>query len=134
MHLRFAALWWSVALMMLCVVAWKSLTPIAALPVSDKSGHFMVYAVLAGWFVQLGQGAGYRWAVVLMLILFGGCMELLQLQTGFRAGEWLDFVANSLGAALMVGFMALSAGERWLWRFDHWLAARLGRQLPGTQA
>lgn len=61
----------------------------------DKSNHLLAYAVLA----VLGCRAypGQLPAVLPGLLLFGGCVELLQSLTPYRLAEWGDFVANGLG-------------------------------------
>jgi len=78
----------------------------------------MVYAVLAGWFCQLGQGWRYWLAVMLAISLFGAAMEGLQGLTDYRKAEGLDVLANTLGATLMTLFLAFAKGTDLLWRLE----------------
>lgn len=112
-------------LTILCTVAIAilSLAPIGApevardVPFFDKWAHFVMYGGLAltVGFELLWQVDGMkvkrkekepRWFLLLIwLLLFpafwGGLMELGQAYlTTYRSGEWLDFFADSVGAAL----------------------------------
>jgi VanZ family protein len=85
------------------VVAWGELTPHPPHLADeifgwDKAEHFTAYfgiAVLAtlGW----GLRRSLVW-VFLGVVALGGTLELLQMVTG-RDAEWLDQLANTLGAA-----------------------------------
>ncbi|HEY0265458.1 MAG TPA: VanZ family protein, partial [Rhizomicrobium sp.] len=99
----------------LAVVAWGELTPHPP-PFAeeifgwDKAEHFTAYFGLAllatlGW----GLRRSLAW-VFLGLVALGGALEILQMFTG-RDAEWLDELANSLGAAtgmaLAMGYLAM---------------------------
>lgn len=84
----------------LAVVVWGELTPH---PPSvpglfwDKSQHFTAYFGLA-LLATLGWGLRRSLILVLLGVLaIGGGLELIQTLTG-RDGQWLDQLANSLGA------------------------------------
>lgn len=110
-----------------CVAIWiLSLAPIGELPVteavqlSDKWAHFIMYGgfALTLWaeFMRRGDIRSWRsaathiaWTLVLPVAM-GGVLELLQAYaTTYRSGEWLDMLANSLGAVMgnAVGAAAL---------------------------
>lgn len=80
--------------------AWASLMPVNALPavqVWDKLAHAVNYALLAVLLLS-AQRRIPPWAVVLVIVAFGGLIELAQMATGYRRGEWLDMLANFVGA------------------------------------
>ena len=82
-------------------------TPLDKVELADKWAHLLMYGTLAGTAVFEHRYSKYvlRTAIVCFLCatLLGGVMELLQAWcTTDRSGEWMDFVANALGAALGV--------------------------------
>ena len=98
--LRRAAVWlfWPAA----AVVIWGELTPhppSLEVETSDKLLHFLAYFGLAAIAATaLGRGRRLAYAVFGLIVL-GGLLEILQSFTG-RDAEWLDEMANSLGAVL----------------------------------
>lgn len=89
------------------VVAWGELTPHPP-PFADeifgwdKAEHFTAYfgiALLAT--LSWGLKRSLVW-VLLCVVALGGALELLQLVTG-RDAEWLDQLANTLGAITGMG-------------------------------
>ena len=83
-------------------VAVLSLMPIAYLPPQvfslwDKAQHALAFTALA----LLGLLAYPRqpWRMVLALLAFGGAIELAQAATGWRYGEWSDWLADAVGLA-----------------------------------
>ena len=97
---RRAGLW--LFLPALAVVAWGELTPHPPQIADevfgwDKGVHFTAYFGLA---LLASLAWGLRRSVLLVLvgvIALGGVLEILQSFTG-RDAEWLDELANSLGA------------------------------------
>jgi VanZ family protein len=97
---RRAGLW--LFLPALAVVAWGELTPHPPRIADevfgwDKAEHFTAYFGL-GLLAALAWGL--RRSVLLVLvgvIALGGVLEILQSMTG-RDAEWLDELANSMGA------------------------------------
>jgi len=94
----------------LAVVAWGELTPhpphLEGPWAWDKADHFTAYFGLA---LLASLAWGLRRSlplVVLGVILLGGALELLQAVTG-RDAEWLDELANGLGAVCGGGLAAL---------------------------
>ena len=93
--------WW-LALGWLIVAAVIVLSLVSKLPVhipvqfSDKIGHFIAYAVLMGWFVQLFQSRGLLIIHAIFLIGMGVGLEFAQ-EYRSRHFEYADMVANSVG-------------------------------------
>lgn len=77
---------------------------------SDKWAHTLMYAGLTAVMLfdtnyeKLKQGMVTLplWLVIIP-IAYGGLMELLQAYctNGNRSGDWLDFIANSIGSILV---------------------------------
>lgn len=89
---------WSLAL----CVAVLSLLPTAYLPPQvfslwDKAQHALAFTALT----TLGLLAYPRrpWRVLAVLLAFGGAIELAQAATGWRYGEWADWLADAVGLA-----------------------------------
>lgn len=79
---------------------------------ADKLVHFCMYFGLAAVasfnyiFVDKGKIVILRMLLlaVLLPILYGGILELLQEYLFNRDGDWMDFLANSLGAITSIPF------------------------------
>lgn len=95
--LRHADLWWATGLVLALLVAVFSLLPPGEGPptVSDKLLHFLTYAFLGGWFASLSPRT---FMVCFLVVGWGGVIELLQGLTPLRQPEWLDLLANTVGA------------------------------------
>lgn len=76
-----------------------------AVSVSDKLMHGVMYLLLAvSWMIPVRRPV---W-VCLAVTLYGGVLELLQYAcTLTRSGEWMDLLADFLGALLGVLLMIL---------------------------
>lgn len=80
-------------------------------PLVDKWTHMVMYGVLTLviWLEYLRAHRQMRGLRLLLLaflapIAMGGALELMQAYlTTCRSGEWLDFVANSIGAVVGAG-------------------------------
>lgn len=98
---------------MIVVIGILSLAPMPEVkmaeevPLADKWVHMVMYGSLSlvVWYEhtrRCRQRASHGFLLVWALaapILMGGLMELMQAYlTTVRSGEWLDFVANSIGA------------------------------------
>lgn len=106
------------------VIIILSLAPIPDVPqlasinLFDKWTHFIMYAglCLVIWWEYLRQHRTTDWrrvsiGAILLPIILGGLMELGQTHlTTCRSGEWLDFIADSVGVllALMIAYPILS--------------------------
>ena len=104
--------------------------PIPEIPLShvrfiDKWTHIALYLCTCGviWTEYLrhhplkNQPTTFSWQKILRWgwlapIIMSGLIELAQAYCtgGTRSGEWLDFLANSTGATLMLG-----VGTLWVW-------------------
>lgn len=103
--LRYSRLWFSMAYIMLAVVAIVSLMPAPDLMgTSDKLLHLLTYAFMSAVFSTLVCRNMSLFKVVPGLILFGIVLEFLQGMTGYRYLEVNDMLANSVGvfAGLLV--------------------------------
>lgn len=77
-------------------------------PLADKWTHMVMYGVLSFviWAEYLHKHQEIRYKTLLLFgfiapIFMGGTLELMQAYlTTCRSGDWLDFVANSIGATL----------------------------------
>jgi VanZ family protein len=93
--------WW-LALGWLIVAAVIFLSLLSKVPIqiplqfSDKIGHFIAYAILMGWFVQLFQSRGVLLLHALLLIGLGIGLEFAQ-EYRSRHFEVADMVANTVG-------------------------------------
>lgn len=89
-------------------------------PLMDKWAHMVMYGVLTLviWLEYIRahrQMRGRRLMLLAFLapIAMGGVLELMQAYlTTCRSGEWLDFVANSIGAVVGAG-CGLLASRLW---------------------
>jgi VanZ family protein len=108
---------WGFWALALCV-AVLSLMPTNYLPAQvfslwDKAQHALAFTALA----SLGLLAYPRqpWRVAIALLAFGGAIELAQAATGWRYGEWLDFLADGIGiligAVLWMGLRRLATPQ-----------------------
>jgi VanZ family protein len=82
------------------VLAIASLVPVELLPqqaatIWDKGQHAFGF----GWLALVGLLAySHRPStMIIALLAYGGVIELLQAATGWRYGEWLDFLADGIG-------------------------------------
>ena len=98
--LRYHRWWLAVGWLLIAATIYLSLTakpPVElAFDYGDKWGHFLVYGVLMGWFVQLYQSRTMLTSYALFLVLLGVVLEFLQGYSG-RYFEVADMVANTLG-------------------------------------
>ena len=101
-----------------------SMAPIPEIPklpnigLTDKWAHFVMYGglCLVIWWEYIRQHKTVNWqhafiGAIVLPALFGGVLELAQeYLTTCRSGEWLDFVADSIGVALgtIIGYPILS--------------------------
>ncbi len=103
-----------ITLLLVLTIILLSLLPIpdmkigVEVPLADKWTHMVMYGVLtlAIWFDYKrshSQSNAWRLFVFAFLapIAMGGILELAQKYlTTCRSGEWLDFVANSIGVCI----------------------------------
>lgn len=88
-------------ILLLCV-AVLSLMPTGYLPPQvfslwDKAQHALGFMALA--LLGLRAYPRHPWQVLAGLLVFGGGIELAQAATGWRHGEWADWLADAVGMA-----------------------------------
>ena len=103
-----------ITILLILAITFLSLLPIqdiklpVPVPLADKWTHMVMYGVLtlAIWFdykrshEKCNAGRLFIFAF-LAPIAMGGTLELMQAYlTTCRSGEWLDFVANSIGVCI----------------------------------
>lgn len=103
------AAWWVHVLFwsLVCATVVLSLMPVERLPqaahVWDKAQHALGFAGLA--FLGLQVGGRRPLTTLVALALLGVFIELAQHVSGWRQGDWQDWVADVIGLAL--GWQAL---------------------------
>lgn len=94
--------WAVISSVALGVITILSLIPLSELPVapgSDKFHHLAAYGLVA--FPIALRRHRFCWGLILLIILWGGLIELVQPLVN-RYAEWADFTANSAGIMLAV--------------------------------
>jgi VanZ family protein len=88
---------------------WLSLMPAERIPSVfnfwDKAQHALGFAALA--YLGLMGYARQARRVVLGLVVFGIAIEVTQHLSGWRHGDWLDWVADCAG--VLIGYTVLRA-------------------------
>lgn len=99
---------YALALVCLSLYPFGEIEMAKDVPLADKWTHMVMYGgfSLCLWMEnrRRNKDSSHRKLVLralLLPILFGGAMELAQKYlTETRSGEWFDFLANSIGAAV----------------------------------
>ncbi len=98
-----------VSIWIICLVPIPEDVPLGDVPMMDKWTHFVMYGVLCTvvWWEYLRRHRQKNASKLFLLafvapIVMSGMIELAQayLTNGNRSGDWLDFLANSIGVAL----------------------------------
>jgi VanZ family protein len=108
--------WWRISFFVLVAITILSLLPLDSLPTapeSDKTHHFIAYALLA-MPIALRQHARWR-QLLLLCFLWSGVIEMIQPYVN-RYGEWADLLAN--GCGLLMGYVLGWCGRRYRAYFD----------------
>lgn len=95
-----------IAIVLLSLLSVPEVELVEDIPLFDKWAHMVMYGVLTS-VVFIESLCGRRPLSVLKVflapILLGGLLELAQAYlTTSRSGEWLDFVANTIGVCIGV--------------------------------
>ena len=94
-----------IAIWVVCMIPIPE-TPLNNVAFMDKWTHFIMYATVVivisseyGRRSKRIQWSHYLVGAVLLPVVMGGLVELAQayLTNGMRSGDWLDFLANSVG-------------------------------------
>ncbi len=72
----------------------------------DKIAHFGMFFALSGaiyfdyYRLHKGTPNKFRWILfgLIIPVIYGGVIEIIQQNFFLRSGEWMDFVADSLGS------------------------------------
>ena len=82
--------------------------PVIAISNIDKFYHLIAYFVLTfSWLLTLKKSK-YKYKVLIACVLYGIILEVFQTTlTEYRAGEILDFLANTLGGLIALGAFSL---------------------------
>jgi VanZ family protein len=100
----------SLAIIIVSLIPIPEIKPLEDIPLMDKWTHFVMYGGLAcaAWFdiyrskTQVPTTGKLLLAIVYPILL-GGLMELGQAYlTTCRNGDWLDFIANTIGAIIAI--------------------------------
>lgn len=101
--LRYRPLWTALGWVIVAAIVWLSLTP-SPLEIDveqgDKLGHFIAYGTLMFWFAQLHASRRARLGYGAAWIALGITLEFIQGQLGWRTGDPLDMLANTIGVLL----------------------------------
>ena len=97
----------ALAIIILSTIPLPEVKPLECVPLIDKWVHIVMYASLsiAMWIDQKNahqplSPSFYLWMIVLPSCL-GGILELVQAYlTTCRSGEWLDVIADTIGAVI----------------------------------
>jgi VanZ family protein len=111
MRILFRSSFWLLVL----VTLWLSLIPVDQVPTVfsfwDKAQHAFGFAVLG--FLGLLAYPGLIRVVLVGLALFGIGIECAQWLTGWRYGDWQDWIADCVGIAIgAMGWRLLSLTRR----------------------
>lgn len=102
LNLRYLKAWRSIGLMMIVAAFVVSLIPSPLRITShyvDKQYHFITYASMMYWFVQIYGRERHLWLAI-GFVAMGAAIEGLQYLTGYRMAEFLDAVANTVGVVV----------------------------------
>lgn len=112
-----------VAIWVMCLTPWIPETPLNDVSLIDKWTHLVMYGTLTAviWWEYLRQHPQPESRRLLLLaflapVAMGGMVELAQAYctAGHRSGDWLDFLANSLGVVLgtLIGLILMGIKSR----------------------
>lgn len=92
------AFWCSLTALSVASLVPVDLLPQQAATIWDKGQHAFGF----GWLALVGLLAYSQrpWFMLIALLVYGGIIELLQVATGWRYGEWLDFLADGIGVLI----------------------------------
>ena len=93
-------------------VMWLAIIPAANLSsleinIWDKLQHALAFVWLTFLGIQSFPQSAFN--VLLGLFIFGAAIEFIQGASGWRQGDWLDLVADTVGILTAYGFIRLWA-------------------------
>lgn len=105
-----------------CLVNVESIPASPSLLKHDKLAHFGMFFILSGaiyfdyYRMHKGKPRKSRWIFfgLILPVIYGGVIEIVQEHFFSRSGEWMDFVADSLGSlsATLLAFLYLNKKNR----------------------
>ena len=112
----------AVSIVLLSLLPIPDLKMPVQVPLIDKWTHMVMYGVLtlAIWLDYRRSHQQYNaWRLLIFAffapIAMGGILELMQAYlTTCRSGEWLDFVANTIGVCLgtIIGILIMTVAKK----------------------
>lgn len=103
--------WWRQgAIALAAVIAVLSLLPreySVSSGLGEKVEHIAAYALLTFLAVSGWKGRISPWVMGLIVVGYGGLLEILQIIAPGRDSSWLDIVANCFGVILGIGIVGL---------------------------
>ncbi len=101
--LRFTPLWLSIGFIYILYIFYACLKVTAPsqplFPHFDKVAHFLAYLALSFWFALI-YTKDKRFKIMVLCAVQGILIEYLQGLLGHRSFEFLDMIANTVGAYL----------------------------------
>src|SRR3569623_3559744 len=98
-HLK---LWRGIGRILILAMLVVSVLPmprgIGAVPLGDKIGHALAFCGLVLFYAQIYPLQRDSWRCVLGALAFGALIEVVQSIVPYRSAEFLDLVADSVGA------------------------------------
>ena len=124
--LRYARYWKAIGGLLVVITLVSAMLPVTDGPAhwflkNDKVLHAAVFFLLTLWFCGQFERREY-WLVGVDLLAFGAMIEIFQMLTSYRKGEFLDFFADAAGiGAGIVVVMVLGLGG-WSLKLERKLA------------
>ncbi len=95
-----------VAIWVLCLIPIPD-TPLSQVNMIDKWTHFVMYGgfCMVIWVEYGRHHIRFNWPrcvfwALLMPLVMGGLIEIVQAYSGYRSGDWADFLSDAIGVAL----------------------------------
>ena len=101
--LKLRRVWTAIGIGLVALVVALSLTPRPidfGVEEGDKLGHLLAYFTLMFWHAQLHPDRHARLALAVAFVLLGVGIEIVQGLTGYRTGDVVDALVNTLGVAV----------------------------------
>jgi len=100
MHYKKTWIFLGIIYIAIIFLASLSKVPEVDLPISfvDKLVHIMMYFILVAWFIQIYEQSLKQFIILIAAMFMGLLIEFLQEMTGYRSFDYMDGIANSVGA------------------------------------
>ena len=106
------AAFWLAALAVLVLMLLPA-EHVQRLPINfwDKAQHALAFGVLTLLGLRAWPQRRHRLRLLAGLVIYGGGIELAQHLTGWRHGDWADWVADSVGVVLVAALALATRGR-----------------------